>query len=118
MLRDRRRAPNPNPDPQPLTLTLTLTTKPDPDPNPNPDPNPDQAPHGSLSLRGATICTDDFATGQAFSIIIESPTRGKDGPLFLSALSLRDRDAWTAAFTHVDRCVYRAAIEEYSVDLE
>ena len=76
-----------------------------------------EAPHGSLSLRGATICTDDFATGQAYSIIIESPTRGKDGPLFLSALSLRDRDAWTAAFTNVDRCVYRAAIEDETVDI-
>lgn len=93
-----------------MTPTLSLTHA------PTPEPEPDQAPHDSLSLRGATICTDDFATGQAFSIIIESPSRGKDGPLLLSALSLRARDAWTAAFTHVDRCVYRAAIEEYTVD--
>lgn len=52
---------------------------------------------GKVNLRGAVIGTDDFGAHQAFTITI-SKYDGRDGkPIYLSARSLREQLAWTAA---------------------
>ena len=62
-------------------------------------PRPSSSPTfpASRSLSGATITTDDFVTLQAFSIIVANPAKPREAPLFLSAGSLRERDAWVEA---------------------
>ena len=54
---------------------------------------------GKIELRGASIGTDDFGAHQAFTITIVNYTEdGKQGrPIYMQALSLRERLAWTHA---------------------
>ena len=56
-----------------------------------------EAPHGTRALAGCVITTDDFVTQQAFSVVVSTPAKPRDSPLYLSASSSRERDAWIEA---------------------